>query len=259
MKFLFIEEKNHIVSITLNRPEALNAFHTPFILEFLDAFSQIGKNTDVRCVIIKSILATAFTAGGDIKEEAALEGKNIKLFSKRGQACVLAVEQCRVPVILAAHGYTLGAGLELLLGCDITVVSEDVKIGIPTITLGEIPGWGGIYRLREAIGRSNALNLLLTGKNISAKEAFRIGLVQYVVPKEALVAKAEEIAKKIASFAPLAVESMKMAINGSDRYQKNIALDMESDLFEAVCKTEDRKEAIEAFIQKRSANAFYRK
>ena len=251
MGYILYETKNHIATITLDRPKALNAFSTAMANDFLQAFELIKADHTIYCVIIKSDLPHAFTAGGDIKEESRMDAIAAAEFGNVGKACVNAIEQCPVPVIMAVHGYTLGAGFELALGCDIVVAADDLKLGIPTITLGEIPSWGGTQRLPRLVGKSTALDILLTGRNLDVQEAHSLGIVQYIVEKKDLLSHTYSLATSIADKAPLAIRCMKKAVHSGMTLPLDEAFCLENRLVSISCSSEDRAEAMQAFLEKR--------
>lgn len=248
--------ENHIATVSLNRPRVGNAFSTEMMERWCDIFAQIQKNDAVRCVIVKSDLPNAFTFGGDIKEEQHLQGSSARRFSQLGQACAAAMRACPHPVIFSIHGYCLGAGLEFLLSADIVIASDDIQLGIPTIKLGEIPGFGGIGLLGQRIGHANAMDLLLTGRTLHGQDLLRLGLAQYVVPATALTQKTKELADTISRFAPLAVRKMKQVLLHGACVPLDMQLPYETDAFMEICHSADRANAIDAFVQKKPTPTF---
>lgn len=181
--------------------------------ELTEALEMAEKDTGVRCVILTAAGERAFTAGGDIKEEVQLNETTAAEFSRRGKKMIRSILNHRVPVICAVRGYALGGGMEMILAADITVAATDAKIGIPTIKLGGIPGWGSTVLLPRTVGASRAKELLYTGRSLSAEEALKLGVVEDVVEPDELLKRAFELADTIADMAPLAVENMKKSIN----------------------------------------------
>lgn len=251
--------ENHVATVTLDRPKAGNAFSTEIMERWCDIFADIRKNEAIRCVIVKSNVPKAFTFGGDIKEEQHLKDASARRFSQLGQACALALRSCACPVIFSIHGYCLGAGLEFLLSADIVISSDDLQLGIPTIKLGEIPGFGGIGLLGQKIGYANAMDLLLTGRTLHAQEALALGLVQYVVPAKQLAQKTQELADTICGFAPLAVKKMKQVLQHAYEVPLEAQLFYETNAFMDICHTVDRTNAIDAFLNKQPSPTFYGK
>lgn len=248
--------ENHVAHIVLNRPEAMNAFSSTMMAEFLEIFQDIKGNSSIYCALLYSHLQKAFCAGGDVKEENELDESSAEAFAKMGKACVNTIENCSVPVIAAIHGYTLGAGVELLLGCDIIVAADDLRMGIPTINLGGIPGLGSTQRLPRLLGKSTATDILLTGRTLTADEALRLNLIQYIVPKEKLLPFALNLCQQLAAKAPIAIQSMKRAILASTENCLDVGLQYETQLFIETCLTEDHQEGTLAFLEKRPHKEF---
>lgn len=251
MNYILYEVENHIATITLNRPKSLNAFSSEMAEEFLKTFQKIEFDNNIYCAIIKSNLPHTFTAGGDIKEERQMDADLAGKFAVLGKACVSAVETCRVPVIAAIHGHTLGAGFEIILGCDIVVSADDVQLAIPTINLGEIPCWGGTQRLARLIGKSSALDILLTGRTLSPQEALQMGIIQYITNKDELLDQAFALAQSIAAKTPCSVRCMKKAVLQGMHQSIADGFSLENDLFITTCTSVDRIEAMQAFLEKR--------
>lgn len=251
MSYIIYKKEGNIARVTLNRPEAMNAFHSELIQELVDAFAQVETDREVYCVILDAAGEKAFSVGGDIKEEIRTTGEAALEFGKLGKQCIRAIANCRVPVICAVQGFCLGGGMEVVLVSDLTVASEDMKIGMPTIKLGTVPGWGSTKTLAEVVGKAKAKELLFTGKIIRAQEALDLGLVQFVVPKEALAEKAEELAAVIADMAPIAMKTMKKCIDKGWEMSREEAFEMETREFAACYDTQDKFEAMSAFLEKR--------
>ena len=251
MSLVKYRKENHIAFVTLNRPEAMNAFSSALIHEIIDSFKKIEEDKDVYCVVIDAEGERAFSVGGDIKEEIKTTGAAALDFGRLGKACVTAVSDCRVPVICSVHGFCLGGGMEVVLVSDLTVAADNMKIGMPTIKLGTIPGWGSTKTLADAVGTAKAKELLYTGKQIDADEALRIGLVQFVVPAGDLKAETLKLAERIADMAPIAMKTMKSCINKSREMTREEAFEMETEAFAMCYDTEDKLEAMSAFLEKR--------
>lgn len=251
--------RGHIAIITINRPEALNALNSRMLEKLNDALRQAKEDTEIRCVILTGGGEKAFTAGGDVKEEAALNGEEARRFSQDGKQCILSILRHRVPVISMVRGYALGGGMELILASDLTVAADDAKIGIPTIRLGSIPGWAGTVLLPRIVGASRAKELLYTGRTLSAAEAQALGIVEFVTPPDQLMAVTLKLAQEIADMPPIAMESMKKSINHSIETGLEGCLETETELFSACFKTEDHQEAAAAFLEKRAHGEYRRR
>lgn len=238
--------------VTLDRPEALNALNDQVLAGLEEAFLVLGRDPSVRAVILTGS-GKAFVAGADIKAMANLSRVEARSFSHRGQRIFDLVENHPHPVIAAVNGYALGGGCELALACDIRIASETAKVGCPEVNLGVIPGWGGTQRMARALGRSAAKLLLFTGETIPAARALQLGLFNEVVPLENLMPRCMEIARAIASKAPLAVSHCKQAINEGFDVPLGRGLALEADLFARTFTTEDQVEGMKAFLEKRPA------
>lgn len=256
MEIICYEKKEHIATITINRPEVLNAFNQQTLTELIEALEIVENDQDVYCAVLTAAGDKAFTAGGDIKQEITLKGDAAREFSRLGKKCLSKIYDLRVPLISAVQGYALGGGMEIILVSDITVAADTAKIGIPTIKLGTVPGWGSTQMLSRVVGISRAKELLYTGRTVKAQEALEIGLVEFVVEPDQLMTKAYEIAHRIADMAPIAMESMKIAINTSVEDDLEHGFDVETELFVRCYGTEDKQEAMSAFLEKREHQTY---
>ena len=238
--------------ITMSRPDALNALNGKVLRELKEALGAVGKNRDVRAVIITGE-GSAFVAGADIKEMQALAEKPaaIRAFINFGQGVLKDIEALPQPVIAAINGFALGGGLELALACDIRLASSDARFGFPEVGLGIFPGLGGTQRAARSIGRGAASELVFTGDPISADEAARLGLVNRVVPPAQLMAEARKLAGRMASRAPVAIAKAKAAIHASQQLSLDEGLAFEVDRTSEVFATPDRVEGMQAFVEKR--------
>ncbi|TKC12514.1 enoyl-CoA hydratase [Pedobacter polaris] len=247
------EVRENILYITINRAEKLNALNREVLTELADAISFAIKSADVRGVLITGAGEKAFVAGADISEfqnYTLAEGKEL---AKSGHANVFnAIENCPKPVVAAINGFALGGGLELAMACHIRIASENAKLGLPEVSLGLIPGYGGTQRLAQLVGKGRAIEMIATADMITAENAAKIGLVNEVVPLTELISKAEEILNKIKSRAPLAIASAIKAVNSSLRKDVN-GFDVEIEEFGNCFQTEDFKEGVAAFLEKRKA------
>src|ERR1051326_5989989 len=210
---ILLEKKNAIAYVTVNRPKVLNALNMATMEELRAAFHDIKNDASVRVVILTGSGEKAFIAGADISELAKHDAVSGKECTHRGQSVLNLIENLGKPVTACINGFALGGGCEIAMACTMRLASENAKLGQPEVKLGIIPGYGGTQRLPRLVGTGLAMQILLTGEMISAKEAHRVGLVNEVVPAERLIARAEEIAKKIIGMAPLAIQYCMEAVN----------------------------------------------
>jgi len=251
---LLYEKRDGIGYVTVNRPDKLNALNGR-VMEDLDAcFHAIQRDNEVRVVILTGAGEKAFVAGADIKELAALGPAEGREFARRGQQIFSLIENLGKPVVAALNGYALGGGCELALACTLRVASETARLGQPEVKLGIIPGYGGSQRLARLVGKGLALENILAGEPIAAQEAYRIGLVNQVVPAGNLMPAAEELARKIKANAPLAIKFALEAVNHGLEMTLDEGLFLEATLFGLCCTTEDMKEGTRAFLEKRPAH-----
>ena len=250
-EYILYEEKGKIAYVTMNRPEALNALNAKTIDELSDVFSQIRDNDAVEVVIITGSGTKSFVAGGDIKElgqENSVDGKERSITAQEMRN---RIEWLGKPVIAAVNGFAFGGGCELALACHIRIASENAKFGQPEVNLGLMAFGGGTQRLPRLIGKGRALELLLTGDIIDAAEAYRIGLVNKVVPSESLLATAEELARKILSKGPVAVRlTLESVLAGTDMDMRE-AIAADANRMALIWATEDVREGTRAFTEKR--------
>ena len=238
----------HIALIQLNRPKELNALNTELMAELRDALKDLDENNDVRVIIITGD-ERAFAAGADIKQMAdksAIDMLKIDQFSTWDQ-----IRKTRKPIIAAVSGFALGGGCELAMTCDMIVTSETAKFGQPEIKIGVMPGAGGTQRLTKAIGKVRAMEMVLTGKFISAEEAHSFGLVNMVVPIELYMVEALKLASTIAEMSPVAAMLAKEAVNRSFETHLDEGLHFERKNFYLAFASEDQKEGMQAFVEKR--------
>jgi enoyl-CoA hydratase len=248
---LLFETKNRIATVTINRPDKLNALNAQAKAELLNVFERIKNDPATDVVILTGAGEKSFVAGTDIKELAELNQETGKQFSAGGQAVFNLIENLGKPVIAAVNGYALGGGTELALACHIRIASENATFGQPEVNLGIIPGYGGTQRLARLIGKGRAMEMILTGEAIDAAEAFRIGLVNKVVPLPDLMKAAEEIALKIISKGQIAIRLALKAVNMVHETHLADGQALEGSLFALCCDTEDFKEGTRAFLEKR--------
>jgi enoyl-CoA hydratase len=252
-KTIRIEKKEGIGCLTLNRPEVRNAFNQKMIDEIRNALSFIDNDEEIRVLIITGA-GKAFQAGADIAELSVMKPMDILRWNEGIVRINAALEKLRQPVIAAINGAAMGGGLELAISCTLRVIEESAKMAIPEVKLGIIPGTGGTQRLPRLIGKGRAAEILLTGEPIDAQEAYRIGLVNEVVPNGEAVNGAEEMARKIMANAPIAVEMAKDALE----IGKDLPLEHAVQYSQKNCvtcfSTEDMKERMSAFLERRKAD-----
>jgi len=250
---LLYEKKGAIAYVTLNRPKVLNALNQRTWENLRTAFEDARDDAQVRGVILTGAGDKAFIAGADISELAQVTAVEAEKTSSFGQAVLDLIENLGKPVIAAVNGFALGGGCETAMACTIRVASENAKFGQPEVKLGLIPGGGGTQRLPRLVGKGRALQLILSGEMINAQEAYRIGLVNEIVPAADLITRAEAILKKIFSNAPVAVKYSLEAVNKGMETSQAEGLSLEASLFGLCAGTEDKKEGTQAFLQKRTA------
>src|SRR6201996_6619790 len=246
------ETKGAIAYVTLNRPKVLNALNQRTWEELKAAFEDARNDADVRGVILTGAGDKAFIAGADISEITQLTGVEAEKSSAFGQEVLNLVENLGKPVIAAVNGFALGGGCETAMACTIRIAVENAKFGQPEVKLGVIPGGGGTQRLPRLVGKGRALQLILTGEMISAQEAYRIGLVNEVVPAADLITRAEAILKQIFSNAPIAVKYSLEAVNNGLETSQAEGFALEASFFGLCAATEDKKEGTSAFLAKRA-------
>lgn len=246
-----IEKKEGIAIIKINRPQALNALNKETIIELTNAVGDLNNDKKIKCAILTGEGDKAFIAGADIKQMSNMTPLEAKEFSELGHSMLKKIEDSRLPFIAAINGYALGGGCETLMACDICIAAKSAKLGQPEINLGVHPGFGGTQRLPRLVGRMKAKELLLTGRNIDAEEAFQIGLVNMVVEDEKLMETAEKIAGKIASKSSVQMQFIKELVNKCTDIDLSSANSMEVSYFASGFSTKDQKEGMKAFLEKR--------
>jgi enoyl-CoA hydratase len=250
-KTLIYEKKDNIGVLTINRPEKLNALSNELIEELERFLDDVEYDEELRVLVITGAGEKAFVAGADIQElvdRDALLGRKV---SRTRQQIFSRIENLPIPVIASVNGYALGGGLELALACSIRICSDRAQFGAPEVKLGIIPGDGGTQRLPRLVGLGRAMEMVLTGDFIDAQEAYRIGLVNQVISHDELMEKAMGLAQKIAKRPPLAVRYAKEAVNRSQEGDTTSGYALESYLHALTCTTEDKKEGVQAFLEKR--------
>ena len=248
---LIIEKQEDICIVKINNPQAMNALNSTVLSELDCAFSQIESNQTIKVVILTGE-GRAFVAGADISQMSTMSAAEGKAFGEQGAAVFRKIEQLKVPVIAAVNGFALGGGCELAMACDIRIASAKAKFGQPEVGLGITPGFSGTQRLPRLVGMGVAKELIYTADIIGADEAYRIGLVNKVAEPEALMDQAIEMAKKIASKAPIAVRYSKEAINRGCQVDIDTAIAIEANLFGLCFASEDQKEGMSSFLNKKA-------
>lgn len=255
MKYCLYERNGEIGTLTVNRPKALNALSSEVIAELDSVLTEIGQ-TDVRCLIVTGAGEKAFVAGADIAEMMNLDSKEALEFSNAGNAVMEKLESLPMPTIAAIGGFALGGGCELALACDIRIAADKTVFAFPETSLGILPGYGGIQRLARIIGASKAKELVFTCDRVSAEAALALGLVNAVVSPEDLMDAAVKMAGRISGNAPLAVRAAKRVANLSAGLILKDFARLESKEFAACFGTNDQRQAMGAFVEKRKPESF---
>src|SRR5512143_28231 len=248
---LLFETRDGIAFVTVNRPDKLNALNDQVMAELADVAERIATTPDVRGALITGAGPKAFIAGadiGDLSRQGPFDGKARAM---RGQAVLRRLETCGKPVIAAVNGYALGGGCELAMACHLRIASDTAKFGQPEVKLGIAPGYGGTQRLPRLVGKGVALQLILTGEMIDAQEAYRIGLVNRVVPAADLLAESEKLLRGILAMAPLAVRLCLEAVDQGYEMTLDEGLLLEANHFGLLAATNDMREGTQAFLEKR--------
>jgi enoyl-CoA hydratase len=238
-----------VALVTLNRPDVLNALDYATLGELVAALESLDVDESVRCVVITGAGDRAFAAGADIKEMAS--ATPVTLTAANNFARWERLRRIRVPIIAAVRGFALGGGCELAMACDMVVAADDATFGQPEIKIGIMPGAGGTQRLTRALGKAKAMEMILTGRNLSAREAYERGLVSSVVAREETLPEALKLASEIAALPPLAVRAAKEAVNRAHELSLEAGLEFERRNFFMLFASEDQKEGMAAFMEKR--------
>ena len=250
-KNIIVTKKEDIATITVNRPQVLNALNRQTLMELTRAVGDLETDKSVRCVVITGAGDKAFIAGADIKEMKDMNVLSAKEFSELGHNLLETIRRSRLPYIAMINGYALGGGCELMTACDVTIACKRAKLGQPEINLGISPGFCGTQCLPRLVGRAKAKELMLTGDTITAEEAHRIGLITQVVDDDQLQEKTLEMAKKIASKSPVTASFIKSLVNKGADIDLHSACALEVSYFSSGFGTEDQKEGMAAFLEKR--------
>ena len=255
MAFVELTKKDNIAVITMNRPEALNALSKAVFADLEAVLDDVENDDDVYVVVITGA-GRAFIAGADIGEMAPMNVAEGLAFSELGNRLLMRVDMMEKPTIAAVNGFALGGGCEMALACDIRIASEKAKFGQPEVGLGIIPGFGGTQRMARIIGTGAAMELIYTADTIDAQKAKEIGMVNYVIPAEELMDKTMEMAQKICKNAQKAIRVSKMAIRRGIDCDISTAVTYEALAFATCFGTEDQKEGMQAFLEKRKEKHF---
>ncbi|MBC7606791.1 MAG: enoyl-CoA hydratase/isomerase family protein [Burkholderiales bacterium] len=251
---IIVTTENSIAAVTINRPAKLNALNVATIQELHHAFNTLELNTEIRSIILTGSGEKAFVAGADIAEFAHFSVEEGAQLAAQGQEILFDfVEKLKTPVIAAINGFALGGGLELAMACHIRVAADNAKMGLPEVSLGVIPGYGGTQRLPQLIGKGRALEMILTAGMVSAQEAYRIGLVNHIVPQTELLSFCNGIANNIIKNSPLAIAQAMKAVNANFKDGVN-GYETEIKAFGKCFGTNDFREGTTAFLEKRKAN-----
>jgi enoyl-CoA hydratase len=245
------EKTEGIATITINRPDALNALNEETISELLARFEDAEKDDSVKVIVLTGAGDRAFCAGADLKMMKGASPVRGTELARHGQRLGNRIEALGKPVIAAINGYALGGGIEIAMACDIRIASDNAQIGQPEINVGLIPGWGGTQRLPRYVGKGIAKEMIFTGKRIDAKTAERMGLINAVVPADQLKAKVKELATELMGKPPIAIKLSKALINNSTETHPDIGLLLEAEAFGLVASTEDFNQGVTAFLEKR--------
>lgn len=251
LEHLLLERSGGVAIITVNRPKVLNALNTATLDELRRTILALKADDDVRAIILTGAGEKSFVAGADINELAVRSPTSGREHAIRGQHVLDLIENLGKPVIAAVNGYALGGGCELAMACTIRLAAEGARLGQPEINLGIIPGYAGTQRLARLVGRGRALEILLTGEPIGASEAYRLGLVNRVVPAAELMTEARKLAELLAAKAPIAVRYVIDAVNNGLQMSFAEAQKYEATLFGLIASTDDMREGTRAFLEKR--------
>ena len=251
---ILVNQSNGLATVTINRPKKLNALNKATIEELHDAFSALNNDSDIKLILVTGSGEKAFVAGADISEFAHFDVENGGKLAAKGQEILFDfIENLETPVIAAVNGFALGGGLELAMACHFRIASDNARMGLPEVSLGVIPGYGGTQRLPQLIGKGKAMELIMTAGMISAEDALQCGLVNYVVTQEELIPLAEKLASKIMNNSSVAISAAIKAVNANYKDGVN-GFSVEVNEFGNCFGTDDFKEGTTAFLEKRKAN-----
>lgn len=253
METLLTQLENGVLRISINRPDKLNALNSTVLKELNDVIDEIYINEEIHGVILTGSGPKAFVAGADISEFMSLSSGEGSLLAKKGQDIFMRLENCPKPVIAAVNGFALGGGCELAMSCHMRIASPTAKFGQPEVNLGIIPGYGGTQRLAQLIGKGKAMELMMTAEMLNAEQALHLGLVNHIVESDQLLQKCEDVLAMILSKGPGAISRVISAVNAGYNNDVN-GYDEEARLFGECFNTDEMKEGVTAFLEKRKAN-----
>lgn len=253
MNNLLMDVEGEIAVVSINRPKALNALNTETVQEINECFKEIQNRKDIKVVILTGAGEKSFVAGADIAQMSNMTPKEAREMSLNAYEAFSRIENCPQVVIAAVNGFALGGGCEIAMSCDIRIAADTAKFGQPEVGLGIIPGFGGTQRLPRLVGKGRAKELIFTAETIDANEAYRIGLVNKVVPKEELMDTCKKMASRILKNGSLAITLAKQAINLGVEMDLNSGIQLESNQFGLTFSSQDQKEGMNAFLEKRKA------
>ena len=248
-----LEIEDYIAILRFDRIESLNSLSKDVLAEFREILKELDANEDIRVIILTGAGEKAFVAGADIRELEDMNSSDADAYSGLGQECLLLLEKMEKPVIAAVNGFALGGGTEIALACDFIFASEKAQFGQPEVMLGVIPGFGGTQRLPKAVGIRMARELIYSGERIDARRAMEIGLVNRIIPSEALIAETKKVAKNIARNSFSAVKACKNVINNGFEMDIQRGCELEKKIFALTFDKADAREGIIAFLEKRPA------
>jgi enoyl-CoA hydratase len=256
LQHLTLEHHDTSATLTINRPEKLNSLSSEVLRELHQAFSQLDAEGQTRAVVLTGSGDRAFAAGADVEEMSGMSVAEARDYSGLGHRLAHCMEGSRFPIIAAVSGFALGGGCELALCADFILAADNAVFGMPEVTLGLMPGFGGTLRLASRIGVARARQLIYQGRKLKAKEALQLGLANEVVAKEELLPRAKEVAAQIAGNAPLAVQAAKRAILLGQNLESHSASEFEADAFAKLFSSEDAQEGVRAFLAKERSVQF---
>jgi enoyl-CoA hydratase len=248
---LILEKKDGIATLTFNRPKALNALSSALFDELSEVLAKIETDADIRVLVLTGAGDKAFVAGADISELVTFNPLQAKAFSQRGHSLFFALEKLPIPVVAAVNGFALGGGLEVALSCDMIYASTKAKFGVPEITLGLIPGFGGTQRLPRVVGKNIAKEMIYTGKMIRAEKAAELGMVNKVCDPESLMDEVAKLAGSLAAKGSASLRGAKQAVNNGLNVDLVTGCAIEADAFGMCVSSQDAKEGTQAFLEKR--------
>lgn len=251
MTVVQLEVKDQIAYLTVTRPDALNALNAQVMRELSEALRKIEQDSKIRCVVVSGSGEKAFVAGADIKEIGQLDTVSALEFAKLGQSVFRRLERLSQPTIALVRGFALGGGFELALSCDMIIASEKAQFGLPECTLGLLPGFGGTVRLSRCVGPQRAKEIALTGGFYSAQSGMTLGFVNRVYSAETVESEVSKLAQTLCTRAPLALQAIKTSIDTGMHLSAEDAFALEAQLFQQLFQSEDQKEGVKAFIEKR--------